>query len=683
MKSIRQLLRQPLRTVSGILLIALAVAILVTCVGQYTATSLTRANVDDNYDTVALLSQEYFWEDIPEGGLRQHTKLPEEYQTWVDSTILSRTDLVKGESRTEIYSAYAPGLVIDNFSQYENGDWLGMTHDNAGNPYRCAMLEVTLTQVGTEIREDVTNYSMDGVEWSSLRRYISILCIGRVEQVIGLEQGFASPVGKHITLTITAYDEAEFEAMDLQIGQRYLVYGMDYSDLRGEMLESSITMNKPGYEELYGPLPVLDYPYIGYVDYSAIMDQIDCHMTVYDHCAMPVIYPGDDGKMTVWRDLRKLWQLEDGNLSAQFVPVEEYPDNHVPTIVKLDGSAEEYLASEEASLWQRALEGIAINNHGFPVITVDKLGHQVTFARGDTRIVEGRDFTEEERSNGSRVCVISETVAMLNGLSIGDTIDLQTYAYDPNIEQQRGTLRSTTFPSAAIYAHHLGFTSEPESYTIVGLYRQKDAWQNREDSYGITPNVIFVPKGSIAGDKLTGDSGIYYTLVLHNGKMEEFQTLQEEAGYPDLFICYDQGYMDIVNGLDAYKGIGQQVFFIGIGAYAAVMLLFILLFPLRQRAVLATMGSLGSSRARKITHLLLSSIGILIPGSIAGSVIGILAWDKVAAELMASVNVSIPLEANMTVTAPFIAMVQLFAAVIVILFLSVCITGSNNMMKRK
>lgn len=682
MKSIRQLLRQPLRTGSGILLVALSVAILVTCVGQYTAGSLTREELDDNYDTVALLSDEYFFENDPEGGRIQHTVLPDEYQNWIDNTLMARTDLIHEESNTEVYSAYAPGLVPDNFSRHENGDSLG-NPDNIGNPYRCAMLEVTLTQVGNTIYEDAVHVSRDGVTWTAMRNYISILCVGRVENVIGLEQGFVSPVGKTIVLTITAFDEAEFEAMNLQAGQRYLVYGMDYSDTRGLLLESDISMNRPGYEELFGPIPILDQPYVGYVDYSAIMDQIDCHMTVYDHCSMPVRIPDENGEMVVRHDKRKLITLENGKRVGQFVDLEEYPDYHVPTIVRLEGTAEAYLASDEAALWQRALDGLKINIHGFPVMAVDKLGYQVTFARGDTRITQGRDFTEEERTAASKVCVISETLATLNGLSVGDTIDLQTYAYDPNIEAQVITFLATKFPSAAIYSHNMGFTSEPETYTIVGLYRQKDAWQNREDAYGITPNVIFVPKGSISGDKLTRDSGIYYTLVLHNGKMEEFQTLQEEAGYPDLFICYDQGYMDIVTGLDAYEGIAKQVFFVGIGAYAAVMLLFILLFPLRQRATLATMGSLGASRARKITHLLLSSIDILIPGSIAGAVIGILSWDKVAAELMASVNVSIPLEADMLVTAPLVALAQLFAAVIGILILSVLITGSKNMMKRK
>ena len=75
MKTLKQLLRQPVKTAVGILMVALAFAVLVTCVGQYTAADLTRNNVENNYDTVALLSDQYFWEDIPTGGRRQHTVL--------------------------------------------------------------------------------------------------------------------------------------------------------------------------------------------------------------------------------------------------------------------------------------------------------------------------------------------------------------------------------------------------------------------------------------------------------------------------------------------------------------------------------------------------------------------------------------------------------------------------------
>ncbi len=682
MKSIRQLFRHPLKTASGILLVALAVAILVTCVGQYTATSLTRAELDDNYDTVALLSDEYFWENTP-GHRVHHSILPEEYQNWIDDTVTNRSDLIKQESYSEVYSAYAPDISPDNFSKYENGDLMDFyrPHSCIGNPYRCAVLEVTLNKLGTVIDEGTVNYSTpDDPVGQDIKKYINILFAGTVDRVIGLEKGFASPVGKTIVIMVRVFDEDALAALSLEEGQRYLVYGMDYTDVDGEAKCSKVITYPTLFEDLFGAAPIgLNGP-----EYDSILKQFDCYMTVCDYSALPVLY-SSNGKFEMRNDLRETSYLDADGMHMTYTATEEFIPNYiVPTIDKLDGTAEELLESENGNLWRRVLEEMEISNHGFPVLAVDKLGYQVVFARQKARIVDGRDFTEKERTNGSNVCVISQELATENGLQVGDTIEMRSYGIDPNIEVQYSDLLSgTRFPSAAVYSRALGFTSEPENYEIVGIYRQKDAWQNREDAYGITPNVIFVPKGSISGDKLTRDSGIYYTLVLHNGQMEAFQALQEEAGYPDLFICYDQGYMDIVNGLDAYEGISQQVFFIGIGAYAAVMLLFILLFPLRQRATLDTMGSLGASRARKITHLLLSSIGILIPGSVAGAVIGTYVWDKVAAELMASVNVSIPLEADMLVTAPLISLAQLLTSVIVIMILSVLITGSKKMMKRK
>lgn len=682
MKSIRQLLRQPLRTGSGILLVALAVAILVTCVGQYAAGRLTRVNVDDNYDTIALLSDKYFWESRPEGRVH-YSILPEEYQNWIDDTILQRSDLIKQESYSEVYSAYAPGISPDNFSKYDNGDLMDFyrPHSCIGNPYRCAVLEVTLTKLGTVFDEDTVNYATpEDPVGQDFRKYINVLCAGTVERVIGLEQGFASSVGKTIVIMVRAFDEDALAALSLEEGQRYLVYGMDYTDVDGEAKYSKVITYPTLFENLFGAAPIgLNGP-----EYDPILEQFDCYMTVCDYSALPIMY-SSAGKFELRNDLRETSYLDADGMHMTYTATEEFIPNYtVPTIDKLDGTAEELLESENGNLWRQVLEEMEISNHGFPVLAVDKLGYQVVFARQKARIVDGRDFTEKERTDGSKVCIISQELASENGLQVGDTIEMRSYGIDPNIEVQHSDLLSgTRFPSAAVYSRAMGFTSEPETYTIVGLYRQKDAWQNREDAYGITPNVIFVPKDSISGDKLTRDSGIYYTLVLHNGMMEAFQTLQKEAGYPDMFICYDQGYMDIVNSLDAYEGISRQVFFIGMAAYAAVMLLFILLFPLRQRATLATMGSLGASRARKITHLLFSSIGILIPGAIAGAVIGILAWEKVAAELMASVNVSIPLEADMLVTGPVVATVQLAVAVFAVLVLSVLITGSKNMMKRK
>ena len=167
----------------------------------------------------------------------------------------------------------------------------------------------------------------------------------------------------------------------------------------------------------------------------------------------------------------------------------------IPTMAKLSGTGEAFLEEAEGQLWKETLEHMEISNHAFPVLAVDKLGYQIAFARGDSWITEGRDFTQEELTKGGRVCIISENQAVGNGLSVGDTIPMQTYGYDPNIEVVRREISwGTGFPSAVIYSDERGFTSDVEEYTIVGIYRQNNAWENQDDVYGLTPMWFLFPR---------------------------------------------------------------------------------------------------------------------------------------------------------------------------------------------
>ena len=670
MKTVHQLLRQPVKSLLLLLLVFLASAMLVICVGQYTAAGLTRANLDDRYDTVALLSDEYFWEKTP-GGQAHSPFLPEDIQSWVDNTLATRKDLVKEESYTQMYSAYIPGVAPDNFSQHENGGYLdssNMEIIGAGYPYRCAMLEVTLTAVGTEIMEKTKSYGTPEGEMQTFRTSITLLCAGRIEKVLGLEQGFASPVGSTIALLIRCYDEEDLAAMELEPGNRYLVYGLDYTEMDAMSREMAVLNYYPIYDELFGEN----------------LEQVDCRMTVCNAIDFPVIcQEGDD--FVLREDLRNKYIFADNQIRYTQVPAEEMTETYtIPTMVKLSGTGEAFLQEAEGQLWKETLEYMEINNHAFPVLAVDKLGYQVAFARGDSRITEGRDFTQEELTRESRVCIISENLAVGNGLSVGDTIPMQTYGYDPNIEiVQREIALGTRFPSAAIYSDVTGFTSQMEEYAIVGIYRQNNAWENQDDFYGLTPNVVFVPKGSISGDFRWGDHGILYTLVLHNGKMTEFQELQTQAGYPELFICMDGGYTEIASGLDTYEGVAAKALYIGAGGGAVILLLFLVLCPLQQRKNLFLMGSLGTSPGGKIRHIFVSTMVLLVPGVVLGVLTGALLWKQVATVLTGTMHVQIPMEANMAVLAPCLAAGLVAAMAVLVLALAAGMSGSKGMMNRK
>ena len=65
------------------------------------------------------------------------------------------------------------------------------------------------------------------------------------------------------------------------------------------------------------------------------------------------------------------------------------------------------------------------------VLGTECLDSMYQFNQKQARIVAGREFTDEEYESGSRVCVISEALAGNSGLSLGDTITMSQFGYDP------------------------------------------------------------------------------------------------------------------------------------------------------------------------------------------------------------------------------------------------------------
>ncbi len=115
MRTLKQLLRQPVKTAAGIVMIALATAILVTCAGQYLAAGLTRDELEYNYNTVALTTRKYSWE----------------HEEWIQETAEDHPELIKAISDTGLISAYIPELTPDNYTQHFQAAE-GYTGDNSG-----------------------------------------------------------------------------------------------------------------------------------------------------------------------------------------------------------------------------------------------------------------------------------------------------------------------------------------------------------------------------------------------------------------------------------------------------------------------------------------------------------------------------------------------------------------------
>ena len=125
------------------------------------------------------------------------------------------------------------------------------------------------------------------------------------------------------------------DALQLNAGQRCLVYGMDYSDVQGRDMNGLILTWQDAFQELFG---------FG-LSKEEIADRLDCFMTVCDYSSLPASGPDGQGQFVTFSAERRNYDKlsgVDGGYHYEYVPAEEYiPHYRVPTMTKLEGEAEE------------------------------------------------------------------------------------------------------------------------------------------------------------------------------------------------------------------------------------------------------------------------------------------------------------------------------------------------------
>ena len=156
-----------------------------------------------------------------------------------------------------------------------------------------------------------------------------------------------------------------------------------------------------------------------------------------------------------------------------------------------------------------------------------------------------------------------------------------------------------------------------------------------------------------------------------------------EAGYPDLFICYDQGYSEFMASLDAYEEVSQKALYIGLVAFVAIVLLFLFLYPAQQKRSLMLMGTLGASAWGRFCHTFVSILCVLVPGAALGGYVGSKLWTRIAAALMEWINIEIALESDMTAIAPKLTAASLAVVAFAALIVSAALSRNRGLMKRK
>ena len=147
-------------------------------------------------------------------------------------------------------------------------------------------------------------------------------------------------------------------------------------------------------------------------------------------------------------------------------------------------------------------------------------------------------------------------------------------------------------------------------------------------------------------------------------------------------MYYDQGYSKVMDSFHNYEKLVRQVLVVGIVVYGIILGLFLLLYPGRQGKALRTMANFGAPRKDKIAHVLLSALGILLPGTVLGAALGATLWGVVIGRLLtvSSALFSLTLDFG---TLALISLAQLALAMLLVALLAIPMTRHSNLMKRK
>ena len=603
MNPMHQLTRRPVKAAFGVLLLALAGAILCLSGGQYWAAVQTRAAVERTYTTVAVItglgSSEETADSMNAESLRQDSAFgaaiffqEPEQQSW---------DIIRSRPTVGMVSGYSPCLK-PAISLYTG-------HRSSDAPYEYSIVEIRADAV-TEANNDWFGES-GSANWQ---------LDGQVLGIYGLNDAFRDPSGQRASVTLHQEYDDPAELLHPEAGKRYLLLSHSYTDdewsLRRNVadwvfMETNVQLD-PWSLDISGNL----------IRYDQRKNQSEhWYHTAGDAAEEPVEFAPEEllysdpttgtevmnvdldsfglfsFAVDMFKDTGEI-MVEDPQQPGNWRPeTVDYTQYNLPSIQELPDGVTAQEVIDSTSSWRMAMESIQTNNHSVPVLAVDSVEGMLEFASGRTQITQGRSISQEEYRDGAAVCLISETLARESGLDVGDVLPLSLYEKEKNLVP---TMVGDSDPTAYYYLPQRGFQQETE-YTVIGLYRQSSEWGKTVASF--TPNSVLTPKKSVTCAMETGSSaieaspsGLWGTMVLQNGTAGQMESRLAENGLGGTVTYYDQGYSDIVESLDGYTRVSRTVLCVGLALWAVVLAAYCVLLPMQEGKTALRMWTLGAKR---------------------------------------------------------------------------------------
>ena len=257
-----------------------------------------------------------------------------------------------------------------------------------------------------------------------------------------------------------------------------------------------------------------------------------------------------------------------------------------------------FAVAEDAPLYDLARTYTVVNNGVNVAATSDVSAHYL-FQQELLFPVEGRVFTAEEYAQGSRVCMLSKSIADRCGYQLGDEIELSVAAAG----------QCTLYES---YWAGTGFAFR-DRYTIVGILN------NQEE----LPPYVFIPQSDAAAPAI---SAFTYTLAqirLDNDLAPSFyDDIQAVLPREIRLTIYDQGYAGVMQPLRDVLRIATILTSVFVLAGISLFALFGYLFIYRQRATADIMLRLGAGKRNVVTYFLYGASTIAVCGAALGAFAG-------------------------------------------------------------
>ena len=636
MNPLHQLTRRPVKAAFGVLLLALAGAILCLSGGQYWAAVQTRAAVERTYTTVAVItglgSSEETADSMNAESLRQDSAFgaaiffqEPEQQSW---------DIIRSRPTVGMVSGYSPCLK-PAISLYTG-------HRSSDAPYKYSIVEIRADAV-TEVNNDWFGES-GSANWQ---------LDGQVLGIYGLNDAFRDPSGQRASVSLHQEYDDPAELLHPEAGKRYLLLSHSYGDSEWSLrrnvadwvfMETNV-QSDPWSLDILGNLIRYDQranpdgtKYCRLAHDGEFTDDADGFVElapdelIYSDPVTGVevmnVDPDDFGRFSFAVDALKDTgeiMVEDPQQPGNWRPeTVDYTQYNLPSIQELPDGVTAQEVIDSTSSWRMAMESVQTNNHSVPVLAVDSVEGMLEFASGRTQITQGRSISQDEYRDGAAVCLISETLARESGLDVGDTLPLSLYEKEKNLMP---TMVGDSDPTASYYLPQRGFQQETE-YTVIGLYRQSSEWGKTVASF--TPNSVLTPKKSVTCAMETGGSaieaspsGLWGTMILKNGTADQMEARLKENNLAGTVTYYDQGYSEIVESLDGFSRVSRTVLWVGLALWMVVLAAYCVLFPLQEGKTALRMWTLGTVKRDITGSIWLSSAAVAVIGTVIALAVSI------------------------------------------------------------